>query len=104
MGRQTASDAQLFEGKRGWRMESIANAAMRRGGSDLRDAFIEALVESKCMSTSALRHAAAVSNFEGSLDAVSSMENSLMEQQLATEQAHVQSRALLLNKEVSLQM
>ena len=65
-------------------MESIANAAMRRGGSALRDAFIEALVESKCMSTDALRHAASVSNFEGSLDAVSSIESSIMQQQLAT--------------------
>ena len=80
-------------------METIANAALRRGGSELRDAFLEALLESKTMSINGLRHAASVSNFEGSLDSVASIENIMLGQELVTEQSYVQSRALILNKE-----
>lgn len=80
-------------------MDSIASAVMRRGGSELRDAFIEALVESKAVAHDQLKHAASLAS-EGSLDSVCAVENTILGQELATETSMVDSRVRVLNHEL----
>lgn len=100
VGRQVASEAQLYEGKRAWRIEAVASALMRQGGSELRDAFVEALVESKSASTDKIQHAMAVSNYEGSLDAVAAAEEAILGQELAVQTRHIQCKASTIHREL----
>lgn len=100
VGRQVASEAQLYEGKRAWRMEAVANAAMRRGGSELRDAFLEALLESKSIPLKGLRHTVDISNLEGSMDTMAAIEETLLGEELVEKQKHTESRATVIHREV----
>ena len=82
-GQQTASELQLADRLRIEQLEVIASAAMRRGGTALRDAVIEALLIVQRVPPAHLTHAAQLSNHEGSLHRLSELEHHLLSDEKA---------------------